>query len=141
LTGQSAKFSPDGKSLIVNDSGREIVTDISAGMTSLPAQPAAPSRTRGLTLSADSVAKSVGDNKWNWTVFIKGDLQDLRNISCVEYTLHPTFPNPVRLVCDRGSDSEPPFGLSATGWGTFSVGIRVFMKDGTHQDLKHQLKF
>jgi transcription initiation factor IIF auxiliary subunit len=31
--------------------------------------------------------------------------------------------------------------LSATGWGTFTVGIRVHMKDGSHQDLKHQLKF
>jgi WD40 repeat protein len=138
--GQSAKFSPDSKSLIVNDSGREIVLDISAGMTSSPAQQATPSRARGLTLTADNVAKSVGDNKWNWTVFIKGDRQDIESVKCVEYKLHPSFPNPVRRVCELG-DPKLPFGLSATGWGTFSIGIWVFMKDGTHQDLKHQLKF
>lgn len=99
----------------------------------------APARgTRRLT--AGNVAEPVGRDRWNWTVFIKGDRQDIDAIKCVEYSLHPSFPNPVHLVCEAG-DPNRAFKLSATGWGTFTIGIRVFMKDGSHKDLKHRLKF
>ena len=97
-----------------------------------------PRPVRGFTV--EHVAQSIGNNKWNWSVFLKGDRQDIAQIKCVEYKLHRTFPNPVRRVCDIG-DSMRPFALSATGWGTFTIPIRVFMKDGTHQDLQHELKF
>jgi WD40 repeat protein len=112
LKGQSAEFSQDGKSLLVNDSGRQTVLDIGAGRKERPAQPATPSRARALTFTADNVAKSIGDNKWEWTVFIKGDHQDIAKISCVQYTLHPTFPNPVRLIC-HWDNSPYGSGLSA----------------------------
>jgi WD40 repeat protein len=136
----SASFSPDGKSLLIADPALGTrVWDIRARKMRTIGQAAPPHQARDLT--ADNAAKSIGDNKWNWTVFVKGDKQDIDKIKCVEYTLHPTFRNPVRLICESGGDPQRPFGLSATGWGTFSIGIRVFMKDGTHQDLKHQLKF
>jgi hypothetical protein len=136
LRGQSAEFSPDSKVLYVTDSGRRTALHISK-MRPLEQSVSAPS-TAGI--SADNVAESVGNNRWNWTVFIKGGRDDMEHIKCVEYTLHPSFPNPVRRVCAPG-DPQRPFGLSAKGWGTFSIGIRVFMKDGSHEDFKHQLKF
>lgn len=73
-------------------------------------------------------------------MFVRGDRQRIEDIKCVEYKLHPTFPNPVRRICEKG-DSNRPFGLSAEGWGTFTIPIRVFMKDGTILHMKHQLKF
>lgn len=101
--------------------------------------PPSPSLPAG-EIGVDNTAESLGNNRWKWTVFVKADRQGMDRIKCVRYTLHPTFPNPVRLVCEKG-DSEHPFGLSATGWGTFTVGVRVFMKDQSHVDLKHELRF
>lgn len=132
LKGRSAEFSPDGEFLHVDNAGRTMHWNVATGNIAQPA--------RRPLFTADNDAQSVGDNKWNWTVFISARQKDIDDIKCVEYKLHPSFPNPVRLVCEQG-DPQRPFGLSATGWGTFSIGIRVFMKNGTHQDLKHQLKF
>lgn len=138
-TQTSASFSPNGKSLLVADPdlGSKVL-DIKAKKIS--AIGPVKSFEQARDLSAENIAKSVGNNKWNWTVFIKGDKQSLDNIKCVEYKLHPTFPDPVKLVCELG-DPKRPFGLSATGWGTFPINIRVFMMDGSHRDLLHQLKF
>jgi transcription initiation factor IIF auxiliary subunit len=52
---------------------------------------------------------------------------ELDRIRCVEYTLHPSFPNHVRLVCTRQNGFE----LTARGWGTFTVLIRLLFKDGS----------
>ncbi|MEW6351100.1 MAG: pYEATS domain-containing protein [Thermodesulfobacteriota bacterium] len=138
LKGQSARYSPDGKYLIVTDGGREMVWDIEKGEL-LPDEKAGRF-IRGPDFAADNVAEPAGDKTWNWTVFVKPDSRRLNDIACVEYRLHPTFPNPVRMVCKRG-DPRYPFGLSATGWGTFSVGIRVLLKDGSRHDLSHELRF
>jgi len=91
-------------------------------------------------ISADNIAHPIGEDRWSWTVFIKGPPQVLKNIECVEYTLHPTFPNPVQKICGLG-DQKYPFALTATGWGTFQIRIRVFMKDGEYRDLTHYLRF
>ncbi|MEW6348898.1 MAG: pYEATS domain-containing protein [Thermodesulfobacteriota bacterium] len=90
--------------------------------------------------AVDNVAEHKGNDTWNWTVFMKPDSRRVDDIACVEYRLHPTFPDPVRMVCKRG-DPRHPFGLSATGWGTFVVGIRVLLKDGSKYDLSHALRF
>lgn len=102
------------------------------------AQRSAAAQTESLT--ADNVAHSIGNNKWNWTIFLKGDKRTIDAIKCVEYTLHPSFPHPVRQVCEKG-DPKRCFELSSTGWGTFKVGIHVHMKDGSSKNLEHQLKF
>jgi hypothetical protein len=52
------------------------------------------------------------------------------------YMLHPTFPEPVRLVTDRASG----FRLTATGWGAFTIVAEVRGRDGTVQKLKHVLQ-
>lgn len=93
-----------------------------------------------LPITADNVATRVGENKWSWTVFIQGPEDALDQIRCVEYTLHPTFPNPVRTVCQKGTGSRA-FALSTTGWGTFEIGIRVITFDGRVQKLSHRLRF
>jgi hypothetical protein len=121
---------------LLSPKGQSVVAE--SGYAPIAEPTASPGTARSII--ADNVSESVGNKRWNWTVFIKGDREAIDAVKCVEYKLHPTFPDPIRLVCDRG-DLSRPFGLSATGWGTFSIGIRVFMKDGSHKDLKHQLKF
>jgi transcription initiation factor IIF auxiliary subunit len=90
-------------------------------------------------LSVDNIATSLGNNRWSWTVFVKAPPEVLQNIESVEYTLHPTFPNPVQRV-GIGDDPNYPFKLSAIGWGAFGIKIRVFMRDGRVQDLTYFLK-
>src|SRR6516165_7227020 len=50
----------------------------------------------------------AGAGRWDWTIFVDADPNTLEQIDCVEYTLHPTFPNPVRKVC---SQPETKFAL------------------------------
>ena len=57
----------------------------------------------------------VGAVSWDSKMFVEGDCDTLKQIDCVEYTLHPTFPDPVRKVC---SQPETKFALSNNGWGT-----------------------
>jgi transcription initiation factor IIF auxiliary subunit len=91
-------------------------------------------------VSVDNVARRETQTTWNWTVFLKGSEEALSQVRCVEYTLHPTFPDPVREVCNRGKGPQA-FALSATGWGSFTIGVRVFLKNGQLQQFTHQLRF
>lgn len=124
-------LTPEGKKVIA-ESGYVVPEKSISG--------SAPTATATKDISVDNVAKTAGNNQWNWTIFLTGPRQDLDKVDSVEYTLHPTFPNPVRRVSALG-DPDRAFGLSATGWGTFEVGVRVFMKDGQSKELKHRLKF
>ena len=95
-----------------------------------------------LPITADNIAvKSKTTEKyWDWTVFIQGPEDVLDQIKYVEYTLHPTFPNPVRIVSERGLHPYA-FPLRTSGWGTFTIKIKVFLKDGRFQVLSHLLSF
>lgn len=88
-------------------------------------------------LSVSNTSTYRGNGRWDWTIFIDADNSVLSQINCVEYTLHPTFPNPVRKVCDKKSK----FALSTNGWGTFVVKVKVFYKNNTVENLEHQLVF
>lgn len=100
----------------------------------------APSAREDLPIETRNVAKKVGKRLWRWTVFIRAPQDALELIQCVEYTLHPTFPDPVQEVCQMGT-VEQPFALTAQGWGTFAIGVRVFLNDGSVKELAHQLRF
>jgi len=89
-------------------------------------------------ITVSNTSKFVGDGRWDWTVFIKADKPVLDRIQCVEYTLHPSFPNPIRKVCASGSSSQP-FALSSNGWGTFAIKVRVMYRDKSLQQLQYNL--
>eukprot|EP00981_Chlorochromonas_danica_P010705 scaffold3341_cov165-Ochromonas_danica.AAC.20 len=63
-----------------------------------------------------------------WTLYLRGPQdEDLSTfVEKVAFTLHPSFPNPIR----------------ETGWGEFEAGIRIFFKDPEEQpvDLFHQIR-
>ncbi|MBI3694676.1 MAG: hypothetical protein HY238_07525 [Acidobacteria bacterium] len=100
----------------------------------------APPVERPLNITTDNTARQVRPWWWEWTIFIQGPNEVLNQVQCVEYTLHPTFSVPVRSVCERGQ-SPQAFALQSSGWGTFTVGIQVFFRDGRRQRLEHHLKF
>jgi len=93
-----------------------------------------------LPIKTGNVADSLGNDRWKWTVFIKGPTNALDRIRFVEYTLHPTFPERVHEVRQRGTENRA-FAFSAIGWGTFEIRIRAFLKNGEVQKLSHHLRF
>ena len=90
-----------------------------------------------LSLEARNWAREIEPGWWEWGVHLAGPAADLEHVRCVEYTLHPTFPNPVRMVCSRADR----FLLTARGWGTFDLKIKVLLKDGSMYPMTHSLKF
>jgi len=90
-----------------------------------------------LNVTVENSAKEIEPGWWEWSIYIKGTPDEIKQIRCVEYTLHPSFPNPVRLVCTPNNH----FLLTARGWGTFKVPIKVMLKDGSIRELSHQLEF
>ncbi|MDH3499766.1 MAG: TIR domain-containing protein, partial [Acidimicrobiia bacterium] len=76
------------------------------------------------------------DDHWKWSVWLEGTEEELDQVDAVEYHLHPTFPNPVRVVDDRAGQ----FRLTASGWGVFKLEARVRHTDGSVTPLSHMLE-
>lgn len=76
-----------------------------------------------------------GDEWWSWSIWVDGPDSELDEIDFVEYTLHPTFRNPVREVRNRTNK----FMLSTAGWGGFDIYARVVRKDQKVLSLHHEL--
>jgi hypothetical protein len=87
-----------------------------------------------------NMARQLREGWYEWTVYIDGPADSLERIACVQYSLHPSFPDPHHLVCEPG-EGPRRFALKREGWGTFSVGIRIFLKSGPVQEMSHQLRF
>lgn len=64
---------------------------------------------------------------------------DVPYVENVIYTLHPTFPQPVRTV--SRSLSNPHCQLIIWTWGLFEVRATVRDKRGGHYELTHQLTY
>jgi transcription initiation factor IIF auxiliary subunit len=88
------------------------------------------------SLKIEQSEKYQGDDWWSWSVWVAGPEADLDAVQLVEYTLHPTFRNPVRTVRNRRNG----FKLKEAGWGVFTIYARLCKKDGSVIRLKHQLK-
>ncbi len=105
---------------------------------------AALCRSGAPVLAADfqvgNVSSYAGNKRWDWTVFITAPKTVLDRIRCVEYTLHPTFPDPVQVVCDRGTNDSQAFPLKMSSWGTSDVGVKVMYRDGKSDTTKYTLK-
>ena len=73
----------------------------------------------------------------NWTLYVRGvNNEDISYyIKKVEFKLHDSFEDPVRTV------TTFPFELKETGWGEFSITMKVFFADSTEKPivLSHNL--
>src|SRR4028119_2326604 len=95
------------------------------------------SNRRRVNLFVAQSQKYEGDNWWRWSLWIEGSDADLDRIESVTYTLHSTFPEPMRTVTDRASK----FQLRCSGWGIFRIPVKVRLKDGQSIELAPQLQF
>jgi len=94
-------------------------------------------RSHAVTFFVAQNQKYEGDQWWKWSIWIEGADEDLDQIESVTYTLHATFPEPIRTVKDRASK----FQLRCSGWGVFLIPVEVRLKNGTRIRLAHQLQF
>eukprot|EP01104_Vermistella_antarctica_P003081 TRINITY_DN13244_c0_g1_i1.p1 TRINITY_DN13244_c0_g1~~TRINITY_DN13244_c0_g1_i1.p1 ORF type:complete len:271 (-),score=71.57 TRINITY_DN13244_c0_g1_i1:31-843(-) len=84
-------------------------------------------------------AAAAAPNTHKWTVYVRGvNNESLAPfISKVEFHLHPSFKNHIRVV------EKPPFQVTATGWGEFQMKIVIYFNDPTTDkpaELIHTLK-
>lgn len=80
--------------------------------------------------------KYKGDDWWEWSVWIDATKDEMNKIKFVEYTLHPTFTKPVKIIKDR----ETKFRLETAGWGIFTVYAQAVLQDGKKIDMEHELE-
>lgn len=77
----------------------------------------------------------AGKDHWKWSVWLDGTGPELDGVDHVVYTLHPTFPEPVRRITER----ETAFRLHSGGWGEFNIHAAVHFRDGRVEKLDHWL--
>lgn len=73
--------------------------------------------------------------EWRISVDLPDDALD--KIESVQYTLHETFTNPVRIIRDRASK----FSLTMIGWGIFEIPVELRLKDGSTVRTSYHLRF
>jgi transcription initiation factor IIF auxiliary subunit len=77
------------------------------------------------------------DEDWfDWCVYVGGEARVIDSIESVEYTLHPTFPNPIRLTKNK----LDRFALFSAGWGGFLIRIAITLEDGSAVNAGYSLK-
>lgn len=86
------------------------------------------------TIASTSSSAPLG--WWRWRVWIAGDDAELERVEWVRYQLHPTFPEPTRIVQDRASRFE----LQGSGWGEFTIYACAHLEDGSDQEFRHWLR-
>lgn len=89
-----------------------------------------------MSISVKQSASYAGNNRWNWAIWLTGSAAELDQIKQVTYTLHPSFPNPVRVIRAK----RDGFRLQSNGWGEFRIYIDILFRDGEHTQLSHDLK-
>jgi transcription initiation factor IIF auxiliary subunit len=78
-----------------------------------------------------------GNDYWRWSIWLDGTDAELDAVELVVYTLHPSFPTPVRTIADRSTR----FRIETAGWGTFTVYARIVHKEGAPEEhLEHELE-
>ncbi len=82
------------------------------------------------------VQKKYEYDWYDWCVFVSGDEEVMSGIRQVKYTLHESFPDPVRTTENR----ENCFALYSAGWGGFAIGVNVTFADGSTDDTSYFLK-
>lgn len=87
----------------------------------------------------NNVARQVGtrgDLGWyEWIVYMDESPDRLELVDRVEYQLHETFADPIRVQ----EDPESRFALQSAGWGEFAVVITIYLKNGSEIRTDYQL--
>ena len=89
-----------------------------------------------MTLRLMNDSEPINDSRWRWSVWVEGPASELDRVKAVRYTLHPTFPDPVRIVTDRSSK----FRLESSGWGEFSIMAQLTLTDDRVESLERWIR-
>jgi hypothetical protein len=88
-----------------------------------------------------SYSRFIGTKKdhdtYAWCVYLDVDRDKLNDIQEVEYVLHPTFPNPVRVI----RSAKHCFALESEGWGGFLLHMRIILNNGDIVRDRYNLNF
>ena len=87
----------------------------------------------GLVVTS-STSQPVGVDRYDWEIHLEAAATE--SVAKVEYVLHETFTDPVRIR----SDPADGFSLKSSGWGEFDVGVKVHFKNGEVARMRHPLK-
>lgn len=90
-------------------------------------------------LIVENTSTIIKGDRWEWRIYIVTDDRTLGEIECVFYILHPTYPEPVREVCEKGPEPGRGFFLTDMAWESFAVGVEIRFKDGRTEFYKHHL--
>ena len=82
---------------------------------------------RGITFLTK--AKQVEKDWYEWSVEIEKARVALSKIEEVEYILHPTFHDRIRLA----KSSEKRFRIESEGWGEFDIAVNIRFKNGDEE--------
>ena len=85
----------------------------------------------------ERIADRAGRPYYHWRVFVDESAAVLDRIRFIEYTLHPTSPQPHQTV-ERPTDG---FALEGNAWGEFRILVDAFYKDGTREKQQYFLDF
>ncbi len=92
-----------------------------------------------MTFKFNNTSREIGrrgDYNWyEWKLYMDEPEEKLKDVESVEYRLHETFPNPIRIE----EDPKSRFALNTSGWGEFTVYITVHLKDGTKENTRYEL--
>ncbi len=75
-----------------------------------------------------------GYDHYKIRIFLSGPLEQ---IEYVEYELHPTFVNPVRVSKDRSGG----FPIEIWTWGEFDIFVTVHFLEGRVEELTYKLQY
>ena len=84
---------------------------------------------------AKPLEKGSGYEYFKWKVFVDESDEVLNQIKEVDYTLHPTFPEPRQCRDKR----EEKFSLESVGWGEFTMVIAVEYRDHLVETVPYRL--
>ncbi len=90
-----------------------------------------------MSIRFKTTATPEGDEWWNWTIRVDEPASTLKRIQQVEYILHPTFPDRIRV--ERNASNA--FQLESAGWGEFDIVANIAFKDGGAETIVVPLKF
>ena len=81
--------------------------------------------------------RAGGYEHYNVRIYVDGSPEALARVESVEYELHPSFPDPHRVVRNRDDN----FALQLWCWGTFDIQVTFNLRGGGVETTNYYLRF
>src|SRR6478672_8515134 len=78
-----------------------------------------------------------GREHYNLRVWLEADRKQLDDIDRVEYTLHRSFKDPIRISNNRGDN----FSIFIWSYGMFAISAKLYYLDGMTSNIRYFMTF